>query len=142
MKNFSKEDIQLAINSTKSALAASKLLKVKYDTFKRHALKYDLFVKNQGGKGIVKSDKTLDQLKGRSNIKTRLFITGQKQNICESCGINGEWLGKPITLELHHINGVNNDNKIENLQLLCPNCHSQTDNFRNKKRVPKEKSLE
>lgn len=41
-------------------------------------------------------------------------------------------MGKQITLELHHINGDNMDNRLENLQLLCPNCHSMTDNFRGK----------
>ena len=45
---------------------------------------------------------------------------------------NTEWMGKPIPLELHHINGNKFDNRIENLQILCPNCHSFTDNYRAK----------
>ncbi|WP_083937631.1 HNH endonuclease [Hymenobacter aerophilus] len=43
-----------------------------------------------------------------------------------------EWVGEPIPLELHHINGINNDHRLENLQLLCPNCHALTDNYRGK----------
>ena len=39
------------------------------------------------------------------------------------------WNGNPLKLQLHHINGNHNDNRIENLQILCPNCHTQTDNF-------------
>ena len=50
------------------------------------------------------------------------------ENKCAICGIN-EWLGQPLVLQLHHINGDNTDNRLENLQLLCPNCHSQTDNY-------------
>ena len=42
------------------------------------------------------------------------------------------WNGKPLTLQLHHINGNNRDNRLENLTFLCPNCHSQTDNFSGK----------
>lgn len=48
---------------------------------------------------------------------------------CSICNIE-DWNGKHIVLELDHINGDNRDNRLENLRLLCPNCHSQTDNFR------------
>lgn len=48
---------------------------------------------------------------------------------CQECGNAGEYNGRPLTLQLDHINGVNNDNRIENLRFLCPNCHSQTDTF-------------
>lgn len=61
-------------------------------------------------------------------LKNKLLKEGIKEYKCESCG-NTEWLGKPIKLELHHINGDNTDNRIENLQFLCPNCHAYTDNF-------------
>ena len=47
---------------------------------------------------------------------------------CVTCGID-EWRGKPLRLHLDHINGVNNDNRRENLRLLCPNCHSQTETY-------------
>lgn len=68
-----------------------------------------------------------------SNAKNLVYKLGLKENKCEICGIT-EWLGKPIVCELHHINGDSTDNRIENLQILCPNCHSQTDNFRSRNR--------
>lgn len=49
---------------------------------------------------------------------------------CSHCGNTGEWNGKKLRLELHHIDGNHNNNKIKNLTFLCPNCHSQTDSFR------------
>ena len=64
-----------------------------------------------------------------ANVKELVYRLGLKENKCEICELS-EWLGKPIQCELHHINGDSTDNRIENLQILCPNCHSQTDNFR------------
>lgn len=53
---------------------------------------------------------------------------------------NGEWRGKPITLQLEHKNGIGNDNRLENLEFLCPSCHSQTDTFRGKNTARAKKS--
>jgi hypothetical protein len=64
----------------------------------------------------------------RSHLKQRILAEGLKENRCERCGIE-EWLGAPISMALHHINGDGLDNRLENISLLCPNCHSQTPNF-------------
>jgi Zn finger protein HypA/HybF involved in hydrogenase expression len=64
----------------------------------------------------------------RQHLKRRLIAAGLKRAACEECGLI-DWCGRPITLELHHRNGVRNDNRLENLAILCPNCHSQTENF-------------
>ena len=48
---------------------------------------------------------------------------------CENCHLS-QWQGQSIPLEIHHINGVNTDNRLENLCLLCPNCHALTDHYR------------
>ena len=71
--------------------------------------------------------------KSSTCLKERLFKEGLKTEKCEVCGIS-EWMGKKITLELDHINGDNTDNRLVNLCVLCPNCHSQTPTFRNNKR--------
>ena len=68
----------------------------------------------------------------RSHLKGRLLEAGLKQDRCEECGLT-EWRGRPLSLALHHANGDGLDNRLENLVLLCPNCHSQTPNFSAKK---------
>jgi Zn finger protein HypA/HybF involved in hydrogenase expression len=70
--------------------------------------------------------------RGRTHLKGRLFRLGLKQNRCERCGLE-EWRGEPLSMALHHVNGDGRDNRLENLELLCPNCHSQTENFAGRK---------
>ena len=64
-------------------------------------------------------------------LAQRLLKERVKEHKCERCK-RTEWEGVPIPLELHHINGTRTDNRISNLQLLCPNCHALTDNYRGK----------
>jgi len=64
-------------------------------------------------------------------LKLRLLAEGLKQHKCECCGIT-EWNGQPTPIELDHIDGNRYNNTIENLRILCPNCHAQTDTYRGK----------
>ena len=66
-----------------------------------------------------------------SRLKIRLVNEGKLEYKCQICGIN-EWLGQKLSLQLDHINGINNDHRIENLRFLCPNCHSQTETYAGK----------
>lgn len=80
---------------------------------------YNLFTVNSTKKNGITTLKPLIKLRGRK---------------CEHCGLT-TWLNNPITLEIHHLNGNRKDNRLENLQLLCPNCHSYTPNWRGRKTV-------
>lgn len=106
----------------------------------RLGLSYD---GNQSGKGMSKPNSTamslLEYLENSKDIQSnkvrlKLLKEGYKEHKCECCG-QKEWLGQPIPLELHHIDGNRNNNSLENFQLLCPNCHAFTDSYRGKNSI-------
>lgn len=66
-----------------------------------------------------------------SKTLKKIIQYGLKEYKCEKCGVSS-WNGNDIILELHHKDGDHSNNRFDNLQILCPNCHSQTDNFRAK----------
>jgi 5-methylcytosine-specific restriction endonuclease McrA len=78
-------------------------------------------------------DELLSAPRKRAHLKLRLTAEGLLADRCQRCGISA-WLGGRLSLELHHINGDGQDNRLENLQILCPNCHSQTDSWGGKNR--------
>lgn len=72
---------------------------------------------------------TLDSRCSRHILKERLLKEGYKRNVCEVCGIS-EWNGKPLVMQIHHIDGDTKNNTLDNLMMICPNCHAQTENYR------------
>lgn len=140
MLNFTKEQIEEAINNTKSMAKAAKELGVCYATFKKYADEYNLFSPNQSGKGLIKGKRYKrgdDVFKKGRRIGTMVLIKFLKLERgwkCEECGLD-QWQGKDLTLELDHINGDTSDNTRSNLRFLCPNCHSQTDTWRGRNNV-------
>lgn len=140
------EEIVYASKTSQSATSAASKLGIKYETYRVHAKRLGVFATNQSGKGLSKP--ILDYRKiplqeilngehphyQSNKLRIRLFESGTKQECCEICGLK-DWLNKKVSLELDHIDGNRYNHKIENLRILCPNCHSQTDTYRGKNKA-------
>lgn len=130
-------------NNADSMAAASSIMGIHFNTLKRKALLLGCYNTNQGSKGCKKewiSDRSIpvnEILEGLHpqyqtyKLKQKLYKAGIKQNKCEICNID-KWNGKEIECELDHKNGNSKDHRLENLRIICPNCHSQTNTFRAK----------
>lgn len=116
-----------------------------YDTIKRKIKELNLDVShmtgqlwNKGKHVTCNKSQPLEQILvenstfvSTNKLKKRLLKEHVKEEICENCKLK-EWCNNKIPLELHHINGNRHDNRVENIILLCPNCHALTDNYRGK----------
>ena len=135
-----REDILTWIGENRSKAFIAKELNCKQDTLNKYLEQMGIVYKgNQSGKGFSKKTNgmTLMEYLNKSidiqsnKVRKKLLQEGYKEHRCEKCG-QTEWLGRPIPLELHHIDGNKKNNTLENFQLLCPNCHAFTDSYRGK----------
>lgn len=138
MKVSNEEIIDVCNNSLSMAKAAS-TLGIHFNTLKRRAIELGCYKTNPSGKGIKKpvapKIPLKDIIEGKhpsfqtNKLRIRLINEGIKTEMCEVCGIT-EWNGKRVSLELDHIDGNRTNHKLENLRIICPNCHSQTHTYR------------
>lgn len=145
MLKLSQEEIANLIkicNEMPTMAQAAAKLNIQYKTLRRLAKKYGCFKPNQAGVGLKKKERNdsyniHDILNGKYpqmqsfKVKQKLLNAGIKKHCCEICKLT-EWNNKPIPIELDHIDGNSTNHKLENLRLLCPNCHAQTETYRGK----------
>lgn len=152
-KNFSDEELRQIVAESISFREVQKKLGYKESNgsisaklkqiFKEKNIDYSHFKGHAWNKGISKYEDSLTDFGTHhwQTIKEKLFQ--ERDYRCECCGIT-DWNGKEIKLQVHHIDGNHNNNIRSNLMILCPNCHSQTENWtykKNKSRISDEEFL-
>lgn len=144
---YTEEQFRAAVSTSKSVRECLTTLGMsnqggQYKTFYKMASKFNVDVTKLAGKSWAKGKHSGPKIStqaylnneipiGSFRLKNRLIKEGILEIQCSSCK-NVSWLDGPIPLELDHINGNSEDNSINNLRLLCPNCHALTDTYRGK----------
>lgn len=137
-----KEELRKAVAVCTSFSDVAKKLNISRTSVAKYISKYNLNVDHfrPCRQRPIKKSRLLAVGSVKRNAVVKKFILNNNllKNRCNRCTISDTWQGKPIVLELHHKNGDPTDNRLINLELLCPNCHSQTKtnkgkNARNKK---------
>lgn len=122
---------------------AARVINIPFTSFIRKAKRLGCYSPNQGwsrGKVSVIDNRISSKYKSeeifcensqvsRSRIKKLLISLSLAEYVCGICNMDPIWNGKSLSLHIDHINGIRNDNRLENLRFLCPNCHSQTETY-------------
>lgn len=143
-RDYFKEHLNIInemIDNKRPKFEIARVLGVKYETLNKYLKEFGInYEGNSNRKGISHPESRIpieSYLNGNKyitapHLRNKLIDGGLKEYKCEQCG-RTEWEGKPIPLELHHKNMNHFDNRLENLQILCSNCHSLAHNYSNTK---------
>jgi Zn finger protein HypA/HybF involved in hydrogenase expression len=126
--------------SSKSMAQAAAKLQIHFNSFKKRAKELNCYNTNESGKGIHKKSGQIIPIEEiifenkhpeyqTFKLKNRLIKEGYKENKCDECALDGVWNNKSIEMELDHVDGNRTNHLLNNLRMLCPNCHSQTKTF-------------
>jgi hypothetical protein len=147
---YSREEIAEAISKSNSISEAMRSMGLiprgsNYEIFRKKVLSYgintshfDISERNRASalKGCRSKEQFIKDVLVKDgpgwtshNLKHKLFKLDILKNECSECGLLPMWRGKKLVLHLDHINGDSRDNRMQNLRILCPNCHSQTETY-------------
>lgn len=137
-RTYSDEDLRLSVKESNTLSQVLKRLGLRhaggnYDQLKKNIQTLGLSVDHFTGKAWSKDQMLKDWSSHKSATTLKRHLLKAKGKVCECCK-NSEWMGKEIPLEIHHVDGDGTNNSLDNLQILCCNCHALTPNWRNKNR--------
>ena len=141
--------LRVAISSSINRSQVLKLLnltstKSNYFTLKKFVDEYNICTKHFSSSipGAVYKQRFLDEevfvvnsTYPRHSLKNRIIKGKMIPYACSKCKNEGVWNGMKLTLQLEHINGISDDNRLINLCFLCPNCHTQTATYAGKNKI-------
>lgn len=148
-RTWTHEEFLLALKTSNSIRDILKKINLKptggnYKTIHSYANKHKIDLSHLSGQGWRKGSKkpvikpknikeylVQNSFYNSNRLRKRLISESIFEEKCSNCK-KSKWMNKKIPLELDHINGINTDNRISNLRLLCPNCHALTDTYRGK----------
>ena len=136
-RNYTDEDIVENAKNVKSIAGLLRSLDLRlvggnYATMKKHIERLNIDITHWTGSLWSKGEKLKDWSEYTRGVKLKPHLIKERGHKCEECS-NIQWNNVDIPLELHHIDGDRTNNEKENLQLLCPNCHALTHNWRGRK---------
>lgn len=127
--SFSVADVVRKCGYSNISGASSKIVK---DRIEKQELSIAHFTRQQLVKRTFENVFVENSTAGQSTLR-RMYLDGKYSKYeCSICGLEPFWNGKELTLTLDHINGINNDDRLENLRWVCPNCDRQLDTFAGK----------
>ena len=155
---YTEDQLRQVVKESRSIAQALEKLNLKpaggnYATFKKRIASLNIDTSHFRGQGWLKDRHNFHTKKrpmaeilvkdstytSTHNLRTRLINEGYFEHRCQHCGLD-TWVDQPIPLELDHINGDRHDHRLENLRLLCPNCHALTPTYRGRNMDPNNSS--